>query len=90
MDGLPNEDDGCPNVEGWVGANDGPKGFFAAGDGCGRRSCPNDLPKLLGCCGFPKGPGAGCRAKAGGGIEGLPKVEDDCPKLVAGRPSVDD
>ena len=73
-----------------MGTNDGPKGFFAAADGCGRRSCPNLFPKVLGCCGVPKGPGAGCWPKAGAVTEGLPKVEDDCPKLVAGRPRVDD
>lgn len=72
-----------------MGANGGPKGFLAASDGCERKSGPIVVPKTLGCCGAPKGPGAEGWPKVEAGIEGLLKVENDCPKLVVGWPSVE-
>lgn len=98
MDGLPNAlvcdgADGCPNVVDCVGANGCPKGFVAAAAGCWRKSGPEGFPKALGCCcgggGVPKGPGTEAWPNVGVGIEGLPKVEDGCPKPAVEWPSVE-
>ena len=42
-----------------------------------------------GWAGAPKVDGADGWPKAGAGADGLPKVEEGCPKFVVGRPSAD-